>query len=58
MELDTGITVRVGGQELLTTNEARSVPAEPHETLIGFTPGVACVPTLNPKKNRPAARFA
>jgi hypothetical protein len=38
----------------LTTNEVRSVPAEPHETTIGHRPGVVLVPTFHVHEIRPA----
>ncbi len=41
-----------------TTNDVWSVPARPHETMIGHLPGVVLVPTIHVQLTRsPTVRF-
>jgi hypothetical protein len=43
----------------VTTNDVCSVPADPHETVIGHRPGVVLVPTFHVHETRPPlGRFA
>ncbi len=42
-----GFANRIANHSYVTTNEVRSVPADPHETTMAHRPGVVLVPTFH-----------